>query len=298
MMCGWSSQPTGMFVPKESKNHLKMYLQMDQNGMFVGCECFVAVFHSSSQSPKSPKINVRLAPLTTGLVLAPECSSTPGRVTAEAVIFFTNRNTKIWTSWLILLVRDSSSPKRWYTPNPLVCLISGQTHLVIHVPSFTSRSSEILLWCLFNIVTWGKKKYGYSHRTNRTQWCETASWKFRATVSGLHMASHVLCVEIWLQMHGIPAQVCPWILRVEAGWEVWGAGSKKTVLIPSHPSSWGAGLVLSRAGRAWRWGGSGPVWTWCHDMCDLRYTSDALHSLSRYLIQNLQLQSKKDLIWT
>ena len=216
MMCGWSSQPTGMFVPKESKNHLKMYLQMDQNGMFVGCECFVAVFHSSSQSPKSTKINVRLAPLTTGLVLAPECSSTPGRVTAEAVIFFTNRNTKIWTSWLILLVRDSSSPKRWYTPNPLVCLISGQTHLVIHVPSFTSRSSEILLWCLFNIVTWGKKKYGCSHRTNRTQWCETASWKFRATVSGLHMASHVLCVEIWLQMHGIPVQVCPW------NFESWG----------------------------------------------------------------------------
>ena len=40
------------------------------------------------------------------------------------------------------------------------------------------------------------------------------------------------------------------ILRVEADWEVWGAGSKKNVLIPSHSSSWGAGLVLSRAGRA------------------------------------------------
>ena len=30
------------------------------------------------------------------------------------------------------------------------------------------------------------------------------------------------------------------ILRVEAGWEVSGAGSKKNVLIPSHPSSWGS----------------------------------------------------------
>ena len=26
-------------------------------------------------------------------------------------------------------------------------------------------------------------------------------------------------------------------LRVEAGWEVWGAGSKQNVLIPPHPSS-------------------------------------------------------------
>ena len=46
------------------------------------------------------------------------------------------------------------------------------------------------------------------------------------------------------------------ILRVEAGWEVWGSGTgAKNVLIPSHPSSWGARLVLSRAGRAWRWSG-------------------------------------------
>ena len=180
-----------------------------------------------------------------------------------------------------------TSSKRGYTPNPLVCLTPGQTHLAIHVPSFTSQSSEILLRCLFNIVTWRGKKYGCSGRTNRIQWCETASWKFQATFSGLHMASHVLCdLKIWLQMHGIPVQVARGvhgISRVEAGWEVWGAGSKKMFwdgLIPSHPSSWGAGLVLSRAGRAWRWGGIGPKF-WPGQM----FESDAITCLIGVTLQ-------------
>ena len=129
----------------------------------------------------------------------------------------TNRNTKIWTAWLIPLVIlvgvSSNKSKQGVHPKSIgtVCFIPGQTHLATHVPSFTSRSSEILLWCLFNIATWEKKKSGCSGRTNRTQWCETASWKFQATVAGLHMASHVPCdLKIWLQMHGIPVQACPW----------------------------------------------------------------------------------------
>ena len=84
-------------------------------------------------------------------------------------------------------------------------------------------------------------------------------------------------------MHGIPVQACPW--NFESWSWLGGLGRWKQKmcwysLIPSHPSSRGAGLVLSRAGRAWRWGGIGPKF-WLGQM----FESDAMTCLIYVTLQ-------------
>ena len=305
MMYGWSPHSTGIVVHLNRRWDVQTIWKCMQNRskwhvpwMRMFCHCFPFIVFTV---PKDQRGEVG-----TSFQIVPSAS--------EPVIFFTNRNTKIWTAWLIPLVIlvgvSSNKSKQGVHPKSIgtVCFIPGQTHLATHVPSFTSRSSEILLWCLFNIATWEKKKSGCSGRTNRTQWCETASWKFQATVAGLHMASHVPCdLKIWLQMHGIPVQACPWNFESWSWLGGLGRWEQKNVLIwfDSIPSIFTGSRACSLKGwKSLKMGRNrtqiltgADVWIWCDDMFDLRYASDALHNLSRYLMQYLQLQSKKNLIW-
>ena len=229
MMYGWSPQSTDIFVHLNRRWDVQTIWKCMQNRskwhvpwMRMFCHCFPFIVFTV---PKDQRGEVG-----TSFQIVSSAS--------EPVIFFTNRNTKIWTGWpipLVILVGVSSNKsKQGVHPKSIgtVCFIPGQTHLATHVPSFTSRSSEILLWCLFNIATWEKKKSGCSGWTNRTQWCETASWKFQATVAGLHMASHVPCdLKIWLQMHGIPVQACPWNFESWSWLGGLGRWEQKNVLI-------------------------------------------------------------------
>ena len=246
-----------------------------------------------------PEIVERLAPLTTGLVLAPECSSTPGRVTA----IVSNRFKCLWSSFNVHSLHrntekiehlhwfwdSSNSPKRGYTPNHMLHFgtdPSGDS--CHHVPSFTSRSSEMLLWCLFNIVTWGRKGRAAAccGRTNQTQWI-TMIWRPFLDFTGLRD------LKSWLQMHGIPVQGiqgCPW------NFESWGwlgglglwDGSKKcfdsipSIFMGSQACSlkgWKS-LKMERDPNQILTGAD--FWIWCDDMFDLHQASDALHNLSRY----------------
>ena len=304
MMYGWSPQSTGIFVHLNRRWDVQTIWKCMQNRskwhvpwMRMFCHCFPFIVFTI---PKDQRGEVG-----TSFQIVSSAS--------EPVIFFTNRNTKIWTAWLIPLVIlvgvSSNKSKKGGTPQiHWYCMLhswtdpSGDSCPIFHQPILGDIAAVSL-----QHSNLGKKKSGCSGRTNRTQWCETAeipghrcwtSHGFTCAVRSKDSTSHA-----WNSCPSMSMEFRELKLVGRFGALVW----QKNVLIwfDSIPSIFTGSRACSLKGwKSLKMGRNrtqiltgADVWIWCDDMFDLRYASDALHNLSLYLIQYLQLQSKKNLIW-
>ena len=154
MMYGWSPQSTGIFVHLNRRWDVQTIWKCMQNRskwhvpwMRMFCHCFPFIVFTV---PKDQRGEVGTSFQIVSSASEPVISSQTETQRFERLD---------WFPLVIPVGVSSNKSKKGVHPKSIgtVCFIPGQTHLATRVPSFTSRSSEILLWCLFNIATWEKK---------------------------------------------------------------------------------------------------------------------------------------------